>query len=243
MQRFNPGGSSAVDWFNPLLRNNDFRFYRHHLITKLEEHSAPQATSQDSGYSPCILYTKPCPAKEHPRVDPKKAARERFELIAGPDLARMMPLKPNASHIAMLRAGTARPEGLPPACPDEWSKAGKRKRAQEATPNHWVVSHLCHVKCCVNAEHLVWEPDWYNRARDNCPGVVNCENCHTISRASCPHLPPCGRPHRQAVMDWRKLPRISDPDPDEQPSPNKQRVVRLSESESDDVTEIDEEQL
>jgi len=147
---------------------------------------------------------KKCADKEHPRVDPTSVMKERLRRVA-PEFSQILPLKLNASHVAMLQAGKPRPTGSPPACPDAWAKAGKRKRGQQATANHWVVSHLCHHKRCVNSEHLIWEPDWYNRARDNCPGVVRCDNCNTISRASCRHVPACGQPHRQGLMDWRTL--------------------------------------
>jgi hypothetical protein len=41
---------------------------------------------------------------------------------------------------------------------------------------------------------LTWEPSWFNRLRDNCPGG-----------AACPHRPhPCLKPHRGMgpVVDW-----------------------------------------
>jgi hypothetical protein len=102
--------------------------------------------------------------------------------------------------IAMMKAGVRIPERDPPPFPDELRKVLKRsghdfsKTPKAAT---WVCSHLCHNKRCINTAHLRWEPSWFNRLRDNCPGGDEC--VHRPDR--------CMQAHRAAggeLLDWTK---------------------------------------
>jgi len=92
--------------------------------------------------------------------------------------------------VAMAAAGQVIPWGSPPNLPDHLRKSKKIKEVQAT----WVASHLCHDRLCVNPDHLTFEPSWFNRLRDNCPGGDGCV-----------HRPkPCIRAHRPAgeLINW-----------------------------------------
>ena len=102
-------------------------------------------------------------------------------------------------HIALLQANVHIPTGSPPAYPSELRlvKAKRHKQAgdeniKEAT---WVASHLCHNQQCVDVNHLRWEPSWFNRLRDNCPGGREC--IHRPDACINPH-----RPSDEGLIDW-----------------------------------------
>lgn len=108
------------------------------------------------------------------------------------------PMKFELYHLAMARAGKTPPEQPPPPLPTEHRKVVKRRSSSQgdltSKPATWVASHLCHDRVCVNPAHLVWEPSWFNRMRDNCPGGDGCL-----------HLPhKCLAPHRVLAepVDW-----------------------------------------
>jgi len=143
----------------------------------------------------------------HPRIQPRGEVRDKLAKKFQ-QFHNVLPIKLMAAHVAMLKAGTKRPDGAPPNCPKDWLKSIARVRS--ASDAKWVASHLCHQKLCVNPAHIIWEPGWYNRARDNCPGASPCTNCGTLSAASCAHIPPCMAAHRAPVLDWRTLP-VSSP--------------------------------
>jgi len=117
-----------------------------------------------------------------------------FRAVCSDAPARYMPY-----HIALLAAGRSLPDVDPPAYPASLRLVKTKRKRGSAEGNEkgatWVASHLCHDGQCVNADHLVWEPSWFNRLRDNCPGGNEC-----------PHRPhPCLRPHRvavEAIIDW-----------------------------------------
>lgn len=92
--------------------------------------------------------------------------------------------------VAMAGAKQIIPWNAPPTLP---AHLRKRKGVAEKTAT-WVASHLCHDRRCVNPEHLTFEPSWFNRIRDNCPGGELCV-----------HRPkPCIRAHRPAgeTINW-----------------------------------------
>jgi len=100
------------------------------------------------------------------------------------------------------------------------------KLEQEIATNmkyNWVASHRCHchqpearkvqVYDCVtalpenNSNHIIWEPEWANRLRDNCIGLIKCKACNsTFLEVACPkcntpisscnHTPRCLYPHK-----------------------------------------------
>lgn len=102
-------------------------------------------------------------------------------------------------HIAMMKAGVLVPIYHPPVYP-VGLRLVKNKRNKEATEGNekeatWVASHLCHNQQCIDVAHLRWEPSWFNRLRDNCPGGQDCV-----------HRPDaCINPHRSSneeLIDW-----------------------------------------
>lgn len=100
--------------------------------------------------------------------------------------------------IAMAVAGTLMPAPKSPAYPGELHKV-KVKRTKAAPEGNekdatWVASHLCHNRRCVNAEHLIWEPSWMNRLRDNCTGADAC--VHRPDKCLAPH-----RATEEALID------------------------------------------
>jgi len=210
--RQNPGGKSQVVWFNQLLddQSSAAKNFKRRLINRLSE----SKISQPNG---CIKYTGDKVAlndRKHPRVDPGSAAYAAFKSACP---AIVVPVKINASHIALLKAGTRRPDVDTPACPQAFVQASGGALV-EGRGNRWVASHLCHNKWCIQPNHIVWEPDWYNRARDNCVGQIICSNCTTLVPNSCQHIPPCMRPHRGIqIPDWHPL--IQQAPVQQQPAP------------------------
>ena len=102
-------------------------------------------------------------------------------------------------HAAMLKANKMIPDTVPPRLPQAWRQVQKKRWAdvdldKDAT---WVASHLCRNKRCMNADHIVWEPNWFNRLRDNCPGGDDCDHR--------PHK--CIQAHRKKgeIYDWTTL--------------------------------------
>lgn len=100
--------------------------------------------------------------------------------------------------IAMAAVGTLIRAPKPPAYPEELRKVKSKRSKSAADGNNkdatWVASHLCHNRQCVNAEHLVWEPSWMNRLRDNCPGGDAC--VHRPDRCLAPHR------EEEELIDW-----------------------------------------
>jgi len=140
---------------------------------------------------------------EHPRIEPRLPTKKQLKEMH-PLFEAVLPRKINASHVALLMDGRRRPDKLPPQCPPDWFKSLFGRLATDAEAK-WVASHLCHQKECVQPEHIIWEPGWYNRARDNCPGKVVCTTCHTEPAASCGHFPQCIRAHRAPALNWNTL--------------------------------------
>jgi hypothetical protein len=79
--------------------------------------------------------------------------------------------------IALLRARKLVPNYAPPPYPAEIRQVRHKRPASATTGNEkvatWVASHLCHNKLCIKVEHLVWEPSWFNRLRDNRPRGIH----------------------------------------------------------------------
>jgi hypothetical protein len=101
-------------------------------------------------------------------------------------------------HISLLSGGVLVPTTDPPPYPADLRKVHQKRSTSAAAGNEkeatWVASHLCHNSSCIKLEHLRWEPSWFNRLRDNCPGG-----------AACMHRPdPCLEAHRPAgeIIDW-----------------------------------------
>ena len=110
-----------------------------------------------------------------------------------------MPERFSPYVIAMATAGRLIPAPKPSAYPEELRKV-KAKGTKSAPEGHekdatWVASHLCHNRRCVNAEHLVWEPSWMNRLRDNCTGADAC--VHRRDKSLAPH-----GATEEELIDW-----------------------------------------
>lgn len=186
--KVNVGGSSRLEWVNILITSNDLDICRENLFRKIRDVEDKLGCLEVRGFTEL---TRPVMDK-NPLATFKKvvpAAPERFSPYV----------------IAMIQGGKRVPSFDPPRYPDELRKVKNKRTSnskvedQEAT---WVASHLCHNRRCCNVDHLVWEPSWMNRLRDNCPGGDECQ-----------HGPDkCLRPHRPKgdVVDWTSY--LSDED-------------------------------
>jgi hypothetical protein len=187
----NPGGGSDLAWFNLALDSNDpsVRAALQNLFSKIANtHTFGICTE----CRPTKLGEDRCAEDLRPMVDNK--FKPALATIPG------FPQRCSVYTIAMMKAGVRIPERDPPPFPDELRKVLKRsghdfsKTPKAAT---WVCSHLCHNKRCINTAHLRWEPSWFNRLRDNCPGGDEC--VHRPDR--------CMQAHRAAggeLLDWTK---------------------------------------
>jgi len=162
-------------WFRILALASDLEGIRTRLTAKIRK----TRTVTTLG---CVEVTDP---KTRPVMDKKDL--EKFK-----ESASDAPERYEFYHIALLRDQKIMPSYDPPPYPEKFRKSSNFKIGQEAT---WVVSHLCHNRKCCNTEHLVWEPSWMNRLRDNCPGGDECR-----------HGPDkCLRAHRyndDEIVDW-----------------------------------------
>ncbi len=179
--RTNLGGASNIDWFNKLLARAEFQFVVDHLARKV--HAAQVHITSDELGCKAVSVTD-----EHQRFVMDKCIRNRLAEI-DPQLEKDVPIRVNAHHIALLEAAAKIPTYSSPPPPPNFAKNS------HAEVHRFVGSHLCHRKSCTNPSHIVWEPAWYNRWRDNCAGG-----------RFCPHIPSCLRPHRDVdKLDWHDL--------------------------------------
>jgi len=184
--KVNRGGASKLRWFNILATHPNLGPHRKNLFDKIK--------STKSGVDGCIEVVG---FDENTRPVMDKALLAQFKTYADDAPARYAPY-----HISLMQAGRLVPNVDPPKCPEHLRQV-KNKRtsgAAEGNDNNatWVASHRCHNRLCINSLHLCWEPSWYNRLRDNCPGGE-----------LCPHVSdPCLRPHRAKTedLDWRLCP-------------------------------------
>jgi len=184
--RKNVGGASKLEWFNTLAIHPDLEEARKNLFGKIAS-----TTIEGGG---CIIVNG---FKDETRPTLDKSFVDLFKRLCPDGPARFSPY-----HIALLKHKVLIPDYDPPPYPSE-HRMVKQKRQKSAAENNekaatWVASHLCHNRKCINArEHLCWEPSWFNRLRDNCPGGDGCV-----------HRPrPCLRPHRDEaeIIDWSVL--------------------------------------
>ena len=198
----NVGGSSKLAWVNVLALDSSLEKCRSNLFSKISNTEAVAGSEEildpeDKKLGGC-LQVKGFGEATRPVLD--KALQGTLKSVCSDAPERFSPYV-----LAMIRDRKVLPSFDPPKYPEALRKV-KNKRVkssnfedQDAT---WVASHLCHNKRCVNSNHLVWEPSWMNRLRDNCPGGK-----------SCLHLPDrCLRPHRPAeeAVDWTSY--LSDAD-------------------------------
>ena len=177
----NVGGASKLLWFNNLVSDPFLKEARESLIAKISE------TEEQTGG--CII-VKGFKDTTRPVMDKKFLAVFKQRCLDAPE--RYSPYV-----ISMLKERILIPDREPPRYPAELRQV-KNKRSSSALADNekdatWVCSHLCHNKLCINPAHLRWEPSWFNRLRDNCPGGDNCM-----------HRPDaCLNPHRVLeVIDW-----------------------------------------
>jgi hypothetical protein len=178
-RQINVGGSSRLEWFNQLATDPSLSSARNNLFSKISH--TVVATN-------CIV-VKGFTEDTRPILDKSHFKLVRSKIPTAP--ARYSPY-----HIALIKAAKLVPITEPPAYPRELRQV-LTKRIKGTTVDKaatWVASHLCHNRKCINVEHIVWEPSWFNRLRDNCQGGNEC-----IHR---PH--PCLQPHRHQdeVIDW-----------------------------------------
>jgi hypothetical protein len=187
----NPGGSSNCDWFNPMLTNPSLSGVREHLYGKI-----PKPISTAGAKHPECIRMPLNKDGGLPRLIANQSQRQFLGSLV-PDV----PAAFSAYQLAMMRAGKERPPGLPPRLPEADRQVIKARTKDDVVDKDatWVISHRCHERSCINPDHLIWEPSWYNRLRDNCPGGPECK-----------HLDhPCLGSHRDAarVYRWTDLPR------------------------------------
>lgn len=181
--RKNVGGASKLTWFN-VLAGAEQAEPRANLVQKIGDTKRVDGCLLVEGFGP----------ETRPVMDKKWLAKFRETCPDAP--ARFSPY-----HIALLKARVLVPAADPPPYPAELRLVKQKRSSKAADGNEksatWVASHLCHNHQCVDVEHLRWEPSWFNRLRDNCPGGDNC-----------PHRPDaCINPHRPAeeeLVDWTK---------------------------------------
>ena len=168
-------------WFNVLLSDARLAGARENIVGKL----AGKVTKENG----CIEMpdAKYSAGEFRPVLD--KKFLDLFKSIAEDAPARI-------SHyqVALLEDGREIVADEPPKLPEKFRKVLKRGGKDLDKGATWVASHLCHNKKCCNKQHLVWEPSWMNRMRDNCPGGDECV-----------HRPfKCLRAHREAeeLVDW-----------------------------------------
>ena len=169
--KVNVGGSSKLIWFNTLLREPRLKDARDNLIGKIGN------TREHSGCLEVVDF------KDTTRPTLDKRFYDTLHKLAPDAPERFMPYQ-----LALIKSNTPMPDYDPPSYPQALRHVSQKRNADQEVnkPATWVISHLCHNKLCVNSEHLTWEPSWFNRLRDNCPGG-----------AACPHRPhPCLKPHR-----------------------------------------------
>ncbi|KAL8684665.1 MAG: hypothetical protein Q9224_006200, partial [Gallowayella concinna] len=179
--KLNLGGSSRLLWVNVLAQDPRLSGCRQNLFQKIGKTRVVAG-----GCVHVVDFTE----NTRPVLD--KAFQGAFRAAASDAPERFSPYT-----IALVRAGKLVPAIIAPSYPPSLRKVlHKRTKSskvdeQEAT---WVASHLCHDRRCINDSHLVWEPSWMNRLRDNCPGGE-----------ACVHGPDkCLRPHRpsEEQVDW-----------------------------------------
>lgn len=181
----NVGGASKLEWFNILATHPELEGARQNLFAKIKD----TERTQDGCY-----VVKGFKEDTRPTLD--KSFVDTFKRLCLDGPARFSPY-----HISMLQHQILVPLYDPPPYPAA-QRMVKQKRNKSAAENNeksatWVASHLCHHRLCIEAklgsEHLCWEPNWFNRPRDNCPGGDACN-----------HRPqPCLRSHQASeIIDW-----------------------------------------
>lgn len=178
----NIGGSSKLEWVNQFISIPAMASILKHLKSKISN-----ITVQRNGCHHITNFTK----------DTRPVCDTRFHSL----IAKHCPTCPKRFSpytIAMMAAGIRVPDRDPPSLPESLRKVTQKRSSDAKDGNDkgatWVCSHLCHDPRCSNVAHLRWEPSWFNRLRDNCPGG-----------AACLHRPdPCLNPHRSAedIIDW-----------------------------------------
>lgn len=180
----NVGGTSKVEWFNPLVTDPRLQTVRENRFSKIRKTKDP-----GHGHPGCKVVIG---FDDTTRPIADKMPLELFKSVCPTAPARYSPYA-----IAMAMAGKLVPAQEPPPYPATLRQV-KHKRTKLASEGNekgatWVVSHRCHFKSCVEPDHLVWEPSCFNRLRDNCPGGD-----------ACLHRPdPCLIAHRNnEIIDW-----------------------------------------
>jgi len=178
--RVNRGGASDMSWVNLMIDNRDKDFFER-LRANLASLQA-SCTVKDPDNIGCILTDRIL--SDHRRTS-TEAFRQMIERH-GPEF-KLIPMRISVHVLAIVIAGKRLPEGICPAHP-----TSKRKKGA-----FWTASHLCHNKSCSNPDHLVWEPNWFNRQRDGCLGLPYCSHGPDF----------CLRPHRRQSqnVNWRDL--------------------------------------
>lgn len=179
--KINSGGASKLQWVKILATHEDLADCRQNLFRKIQD------TKDNKG---CLEVEK---FSESTRPVMDKKLLEKFKRYAVDAPERFSPYV-----IALVQAGKVVPDFDPPRYPDALRKVKNKRTSSSKVDDQvatWVASHLCHNRLCCNTEHLVWEPSWMNRLRDNCPGGEAC--IHGPDQCLRPH-----RPSPEERVDW-----------------------------------------
>lgn len=175
----NVGRGSQLHWYNILCTHPELAATRARLFAKIEH---------------TLITPKGCIEVEGFTKDTRPVASKQDEAALQKNCGIDIPTRFSPYVLALAQAQVLRPENKPPAYPDSLRKVKlKGAKAIEIAKWTWSISYLCYNRLCVNPEHLTWEPSWFNRLRDNCPGGDICI-----------HRPrPCLAAHRQnTLIDW-----------------------------------------
>ncbi|KAI0107347.1 hypothetical protein F4776DRAFT_433538 [Hypoxylon sp. NC0597] len=179
----NSGSGSQLEWLNELATKPSLRPVLDSLHNRVQDHHVCATTG---------CWKLPCKSVEYrPAIEKKHASLVNHNF----------PRKVMAHHVSLAYHRKLAPTYDPPPFPDELRHIKPADGGKAA----WVASHLCHDRACINPDHLVWEPGWANRLRDNCAGLDQC--WHRPFR--------CIRPHRPVEsVNWTDyLPPEHRPDP------------------------------
>ncbi len=173
-----------MSWFNVLCNDLRFAEAKENLVSKLGNPIKHEKLS--NGCITVLAFND----------DTRLCLDKRF--ASAPD-SIILPKRFMPYHAALLKHGKNIPKKEPPRLPLKWRKVTAKRHIDEHVEKvaTWVASHLCHNKRCINPEHIEWEPNWFNRMRDNCAGGDDCR-----------HLPfKCLQGHRseETYYDWSSI--------------------------------------
>jgi len=140
----NVGGASKLSWFNPLATRSDLTACRQNLFDKIKN-------TTTNSFS--------CVSVNSFKEDTRPVMDKQYNSILLSKLASVDTITRYSPYaISMMEAQKLLPTYDPPALPAKFRQVTKRSGKETEKEATWVISHLCHNKICINADHLRWEP-------------------------------------------------------------------------------------